>query len=107
MSITVSRADFVREVVPDPDPDTSYLDQEEWEDRKREYQRGDFGFVGVRAAVNVPIHVGTTIIIQRMESPGLWGIEDDSGDDYFDDVFHDEAETLADMLAALGVTVTD
>ena len=120
MAITVSRAEFKREVIPDPDPDPSYLDQDEWKERKREYARGWFGFVGVRAAVDVPIPVAGFVgagvrapgadshtIIQRIESPGLWGIESDSGDDYFDEVFRDESAVLADMLTALGVTVTD
>jgi len=39
------------------------------------------------------------------ESPGLWGVESDSGNDYFDSVFREKSNILADMLSELGVKV--
>jgi len=38
-----------------------------------------------------------------MQSPGLWGIEDDSDDAYLDETYAEEQSTLWDMLAALGL----
>jgi hypothetical protein len=77
---------------------------------EEDYQRmeslgSDWSVVGVRAAVELPIPYGKDRIITRIESPGLWGIESDSGEDYFDSVFHEESNILADMLAELGVAV--
>src|SRR5574341_1011507 len=94
----VSRRDFDREVVPDLDPDTHYLEQPGFEDRLAEWKRGKFGFIGVRAVVNVPIHG----IIQQLTSGGLWGIEDDSDMAYIKEVYAGECDQLAEILEALG-----
>lgn len=71
-------------IVRDDNPDTSYLDQTDQADgidfsaRKRQYKRGKFYFCGV-------------IVKQYQEeeevrSCSLWGIESDSGADYFRNV---------------------
>lgn len=91
-------------VIPDEDPDPSYLDQEEFADRLAAYRRGEFAFVGVRLVAEIKIPHGKGWIMQDIESPGLWGIEDDSGEDYYRSVAEDEAHTLRDMLAELGIT---
>jgi hypothetical protein len=65
--------------------------------------RGDWSYVGVRAAVDIPLSETQTAI--RIESPGLWGIESDSGEDYFDSVFQEECDSLVGMLEELGVKV--
>ena len=83
----------------------SYLEQEGFADRLEQYRQGAFDFVGVRAAVELPIPFGKDRILTRIESPGLWGIESDSGEDYLDSVFQEESAILADMLAELGVKV--
>jgi hypothetical protein len=103
--ITVSKRDFDRQIVPDDCPDTSYLEQEEFTDRLAQYRQGAFDFIGVRAAVELPIPYGKDRILARIESPGLWGIESDSGEDYLDSVFQEESAILAGMLAELGVMV--
>jgi hypothetical protein len=105
--ITVSKRDFDRQLVPDDCPDTSYLEQEGFEDRLEQYRQGDFDYVGVRAVVALPIPFGTDQILTKVKSPGLWGIESDSGEDYFDSVFQEESNILADMLTELGVKVVD
>ena len=97
-----ARIDNVRmEIVPDEDADASYLEQEGmgFEDRLAAYRQGEFGFVGVRAVAQIV--VGD--VLQEISSPGLWGIEDDSGDDYFRSVFEEELETLRDMLKELSL----
>jgi len=96
--------DIEMEKVPDEDPDTSYLEQEEFKDRLAAYQRDEFSFLGIRATVDVTMPSGT---IQTLTSPGIWGIETDSGDDYFQDVFEEERSQLIEDLEAMGITVED
>ena len=104
----VSRADFERETIPDDSPDTSYLEQDGFEDRMRAYRRGDFGFIGVRAAIDLDIPTKQGGIIgQRITTPGLWGIEDDSDEDYLREVYEEECAQLVEMLETLGVTVEE
>ena len=89
--------------IPDSDPDPSYLEQEGWEERLAAYQHGDFGYVGVQATteLRIPSDQGGWIA-QTITSPGLWGIEDDSDQEYLNEVFEEERATLLDMLKALG-----
>jgi hypothetical protein len=92
-------------ILPDEDPDPSYLYQEGlgFEDRKEAYERGEFGYVGVRAEVRLLVN-GT---IQEISSPGLWGVESDSGEDYLRDIGKDESATLIDILKELGIDEFD
>lgn len=76
------------EVLPDTDPDTSYLES----DRLAAYQRDEFYYVGIR--VNVEVHNTTTGIVTTTTTAGLWGIESDSGEDYLREVAADEAASL-------------
>ena len=93
-------------VQADDSPDASWLEQEGWEDRLAQYQAGEFGFIGVQATAELKIPCGhDSWIVQHITSPGLWGIEDDSGEDYIREVAAEEVETLRDMLASLGVTL--
>lgn len=103
--ITVAKRDFYRQTVPDDCPDPSYLEQEGFGDRLEQYRQGAFDFIGIRATVELPIPYGKDRILIRIESPGLWGIESDSGEDYLDSVFQEESATLAEMLMELGVKV--
>jgi hypothetical protein len=74
--------------------------------RHEAYNRGDWTCIGVRAVIDleIPCKAGGTIR-QTITSPGIWGIESDSGDDYMATVFQDECEQLAEMLEAMGITV--
>jgi hypothetical protein len=90
-----------REIVEDDSPDVSYLDQEDWQERRAQYARGDFYFVGVRAVALISVPYGQDWIVTQLKSPGLWCIESDSGDDYLTEVFEEEKKTLLDMLASL------
>lgn len=103
MKVKVERA-WV-EVIPDEDPDPSYLEQEEFEDRREAYARGDFAYVGVRACAEIRFETerGGWISGPIVKSPGLWGVESDSGEDYIRSVAEDEAGELADMLEALSI----
>lgn len=86
-------------VLPDEDADDSYLDQDEFEDRREAYRRGDFAFVGVRAEAEVVLGG----IIQTLHSGGLWGIESDSGEGYITDVAGEEWTELRKILTDIGV----
>ena len=86
-------------VESDPDPDASYLEQEEFEDRLKSYKKGDFELQGVRAEAEVVIEG----ITQTLTSGGLSGIESDSEENFFDEIIAKEWETLRAVLKTVGV----
>ena len=83
----------------DSDPDTSYLEQDGFEDRLAAFERGAFHFLGVRAEAEVLIESTT----QTLTSGGLWGIESDSTDDEIVNVAVEEYEQLRKVLKTIGV----
>lgn len=85
--------------------DPEYIEQDY--KRAESYNAGQWAMIGIRAKVTLEIPHGDSRIMQTIESPGLWGIESDSGEDYFQEVFKEESNILAGMLEALGVVVTD
>jgi hypothetical protein len=89
----------VRRVV-DEDPDTSYLEQEDWADRLEEYRNGGFYFEGVVAVatLKVPTSQGGWIHTGEISSPGLWGIESDSGESYFEEIGKEQVDELREIL---------
>jgi hypothetical protein len=94
----------------DEDPDTSYLDMEGNESARAAYYAGELTYVGIRAAVEVQIPSSAGgYIIQQITSPGIWGAESDASpesDAYHRELYADECDQLAAMLAALNVQVT-
>lgn len=92
-SVTIKR-------IEDDDPDTSYLEQEGFADRLEQYRSGAFCFVGVYA--EAVIRVGG--VRQVIRSSGLWGIESDSDEEYFEEVGGEEVIELHTMLSELGIT---
>ncbi len=115
------------EVVPDSDGDYSWLEQTPaqlgsletavgslgtavWNRRRLNALRnGDWWFVGVRVVVDVAMVNlrGGTENTFTLDSAGLWGIESDSGAEYFAQVAADEWGELAPQLLALGFTDED
>lgn len=107
------------EVVPDEDPDLSYLEQDysELERAEREryiyadklrldaYRRGEWSTVGVRLVAEVTYdregHIDRPIEIR---SAGVWGIESDSGRDYAHEAGLSQADDLREQLEALRFT---
>ena len=87
----------------DPDPDVSFLEQDEFEDRLAAYKRGEFDFVGVRAEAEVVIEG----VVQTLTSGGLWGIESDSGEEYLESVAVEEYEQLRKVLKTVGVPTSE
>jgi hypothetical protein len=86
---------------PDPEPDTSYLEQDEFADRRAEHEQGEWHLVGCRAEAEVVIAPETTV--QTLRSGGLYGIESDSEQEYLDEVVHGEWSRLRDVLKTVGV----
>jgi hypothetical protein len=74
-------------------------------ERMESLNRGDFYFLGIRAEATLGIPNGDGIgnyTIQRITSGGLWEIESDSEDSYFEEIEQDELAELQDQLKALG-----
>ncbi len=96
----------------DVDGDISYLQQYDinsknpeerkyaLQDKKRleAYYNDEWYFVGIQAVAEIRING----ISQTISSSGLYGIESDSGDEYFDEVFEEQKEDLKDNLLELG-----
>ena len=104
--------------IPDPDPDLSYLSDSTryqgvpageraryvTEDAERLASYGDsWACIGVRVRAEVVV----CGVVQRVESAGLWGVEDDSAPDYLDSVARDECAELAPVLSAMNVRTED
>jgi hypothetical protein len=93
----------------DADPkDYLFADDHEYraqdEARLKAWQSGEWDFIGVRAKATIKIPFGTNAecwITSAMLSPGLWGIESDSGDDYLQEVYSEEKAILLGMLQDL------
>lgn len=104
---------FKRQVVEDHDADLSYLEQdyascddaasmrEQDAIRLAAYRRGDWHTVGIRAVATIWIERMNYRTTYQIESPGVWGIESDSDDAYFDEVFNDECITLRADIEAM------
>ena len=111
---------FSRQEMDDNDGDTSWLTQDyadvaDPEERQRykdqdaarlkAYRAGDWHFIGIRAKalIRVDRYSGKTLnytVFHEMTSPGLWGIESDSGADYLEEVYKEECAMLrADIVA--------
>lgn len=77
-------------------PDSPRQDYE----RMESYNRGDWHMCGVRAEAEIIVDG----IIQEITSAGLWGIESDSEESYFEEIGNEELQQLADILEELGFT---
>lgn len=107
---TTKRSSFKRVVEEDPDPDPSYLDQPEWADRKKAYERDEFHFMHVYALceVLVPAYCQASHFTTfPLGTPGLYGIESDSDQSYFDEVYAEECRSLEHMLKVLNVEIIE
>jgi hypothetical protein len=60
------------------------------------YERGEWSFIGVRAKAEIHVPIGGgSFCIYTVTSPGLWGVESDSGEEYLASVYEDEKAELA------------
>ncbi len=88
---------------PDTDPDVSYLDQEGFENRRKEYEAGHFGFIGIIVRTELIGHIdqnpGKYFEISDNVITSLWGIESDSGKDHIEEIISDlKSENKAELL---------
>ena|GEM_PF-2245781 len=104
-----AKLEEIRVVVEhDPDPDVSYLEQEDFEERLAAFQAGEFSFVGVHAEADVVIEG----VVQTLTSGGLWGIEsnsveNESGEEYLREIVVQEYEELRKILKTVGVPTSE
>jgi hypothetical protein len=87
----------------DSDADTSYLEQEGFEEELANYREVKFGYVGVYAKARVTSQGYS----QWFRTPGLWGIEDTSKADYFVEVAKEELDQLKDELTSYNVDISN
>jgi hypothetical protein len=90
---------------PDEDADTSYLDQDGFEERRGEYMRGDFGYIGIYAEIEVytSLNGGKNWLCNTVQSGGLWDIESDSDGGYLEEIAREEKDELKAHLIAMGI----
>ncbi len=90
----------------DDDPDTSYLEQPEFEQRLADWHRERFYYLGIRAHAEICIpsegQNADTGILQQITSGGLWGIESDSDTAYLKEIEQEQLSELRDQLHAIG-----
>ena len=65
------------------------------------------GFVGVVAVTEIQFRISGAIITQRLTSPGIWNVDDESSSEYLDDLYADEKATLAEMLQQMNATPSE
>lgn len=68
-------------------------------ERMRDLQRGEWGYIGIKAEAVVKL---TGDLTQRISSGGLWGIESDSDPSDFRSIEHEQLDDLRDELHAMG-----
>ena len=105
--LTVARHKFRRVERIDEYPDVSWLDDDAGRERLDAFREGTWHLIGIQASANFLIPLGGQFVTQTVTSPGLWGIESDPDEAYLDQVFAEECASLAAMLGAIGVTVTE
>lgn len=106
------RAEITFGMVVENDPDAppnDYLFQDphyrqQDEDRLQAWRNDEWRFVGIRAKATIKIPYGINgecWIRSEIFSPGLWGIESDSGEPYLRQVYREERDILVGMLDSL------
>jgi hypothetical protein len=105
-------AEIEFEMIIEHDPDshpkeylfqnTCYFEQDEA--RLNAWRNDEWRFIGVRAKATLKIPYGANPecwITSEVLSPGLWGIESDSDDEYFQQIYQEERTILIDILDGL------
>lgn len=68
------------------------------------YDRGEWSYIGVCAVAEISIPLGPGGgVLQRITTPGIWAVEDDSDADHLAMLENEERETLQIMLRLLNV----
>ena len=82
--------------------DPEYREQDDA--RLKAWRNDEWHFVGIRAKATIKISYGINAecwIVTELSTPGLWGVESDSGEELFQQVFQEEREILLGMLEPL------
>lgn len=104
-TVAASRKNFRRVVEIDEGPELSWRNAAD-RDRLAAFQEGAWHLIGIQAKADIIVRRDGRPVAKSVTSPGMWGIDSDSDESYLDDVFAAECDRLADMIEALGVTVT-
>lgn len=78
--------------------------------RIKSWKRGEWNFLGIRARVQfyIPHPYGPhSASVHALTTPGLWGIESDSGDEYLDEVYEEQKADLIELLHRCGIRPAD
>lgn len=88
---------------PSITPEEALLYRAQDAERLAAYNSGDWYMVGVQLAAEVVLErPGRVDEVITLTTPGIWGVESDSGEDYFRSLADDDSEYLVDDLVALG-----
>jgi hypothetical protein len=79
------------------DPEYKEQDQARYE----AWLRDEWHFIGIQARAHVLVVANRVGTMLELVSPGLWGIESDSGEDYLAEVFSEECESLKSAIARM------
>ena len=60
------------------------------------------GYIGVVAVTQIRFRISSGTVVQRLASPGIWSVEEESPKEYIDELFAEERETLLEMLKEMG-----
>ncbi len=109
---------FERQVIDDDSyPDLSYLEQDYKDvvdeaerekykaqnaERLAAYNRGEWHMIGIRAVAIVWVERVNYRTSYEITSPGIWGIESDSGEEYLRDTFDNECDVLREDIKYFG-----
>ena len=106
---------FKREECVDESPDLSYLEQDYGDspvaeremyraqdtERLKAYHNGDWHVLGIRAVAMIVVSRPGYSTHYELTSPGLWGVESDSGEDCLQEAFQNECDTLRADIEAM------
>lgn len=100
-SVKVERLRIVHEHDSESQPEMSGDPDYDKEDRERiaSWRRDEWSYIGIYVECDL-IVAGT---VQHIRTAGLWGIETDSGSDYFQEIAEQEYDELLAILEQLGV----
>jgi hypothetical protein len=74
--------------------------------RRESWERDEWNYIGIAANTNVFVPIGgESFFCFVLTSPGCFGIESDSGQEYLDEVYEEEKANLLGILKTLNVEV--
>lgn len=106
------RIEWERETLSDPySSPNEYLFQdagfrEADQARMDAWLAGEWELIGIRARATVYVPAeGVSFAVYEMESPGVWGVESDAGEELLSELFEEEKAQVIDAIRAMGAAV--